>query len=439
MSIKARNAHFTNWAKVIEALADKGVTDESTARTFLANSENNPFYYMVCFIKDSKEIYTHGQFYLCSGSDYDDSELRDYIENQRYCEVTHSELANLKNNSKLTPGTHYRITDFVTTTKQNSTRSANHNFDIVVQALTTNILSEDVRAVKHAGDTYFANSDLEAWRLKYSLEGDASRFAWTKEAARNQSWQCAWGVLESKPNNEASSNYAIAQIEGQTKYLYRPDSPSTFLESKQFYRMVGKETIYVEDYQDIAFVTTESPFDVGGESLKLIAIHIPTTQILGTWPSSSDWGGEEEYNVGFGEDGSIFDMVTNGSTIEIAGQTYFSWKPYGEDYEMISSWIDENNPFVMNEGTKEYYNGNTNSLFYAFDTALSKAASYVREVSDGVHLYNCEGEETFDYITYKSFVSQEDGGKGVVYRLIDEFGNDCPYDFKNIQLQHEGN
>ena len=26
------------------------------------------------------------------------------------------------------------------------------------------------------------------------------------------------------------------------------------------------------------------------------------------------------------------------------------------------------------------------------------------------------------------------GGKGVIYRMIDEFGNDCPYDFKNIQF-----
>lgn len=25
-----------------------------------------------------------------------------------------------------------------------------------------------------------------------------------------------------------------------------------------------------------------------------------------------------------------------------------------------------------------------------------------------------------------------DGGKGVIYRMIDEWGNDCPYDFKNI-------
>ena len=29
------------------------------------------------------------------------------------------------------------------------------------------------------------------------------------------------------------------------------------------------------------------------------------------------------------------------------------------------------------------------------------------------------------------------GGKGVIYRMIDEFGNDCPYDFKNIQFYRQ--
>ena len=30
------------------------------------------------------------------------------------------------------------------------------------------------------------------------------------------------------------------------------------------------------------------------------------------------------------------------------------------------------------------------------------------------------------------------GGKGVIYRMIDEFGNDCPYDFKNIAFDSLG-
>ena len=31
-------------------------------------------------------------------------------------------------------------------------------------------------------------------------------------------------------------------------------------------------------------------------------------------------------------------------------------------------------------------------------------------------------------------VDAKDGGKGVIYRMIDEWGNDCPYDFKNISF-----
>ena len=33
-------------------------------------------------------------------------------------------------------------------------------------------------------------------------------------------------------------------------------------------------------------------------------------------------------------------------------------------------------------------------------------------------------------------VPSSDGGKGVIYRMIDEWNNDCPYDFKNIQFRH---
>ena len=32
--------------------------------------------------------------------------------------------------------------------------------------------------------------------------------------------------------------------------------------------------------------------------------------------------------------------------------------------------------------------------------------------------------------------ADETNGKGVIYRVIDEHGNDCPYDFKNIQFKH---
>lgn len=64
MSIRQRNAHFTDWAAVCRAL---NVATESEARTALESSDN-PFYYYVCYIKSTKEIYTHGQIYSCSGA-----------------------------------------------------------------------------------------------------------------------------------------------------------------------------------------------------------------------------------------------------------------------------------------------------------------------------------------------------------------------------------
>ena len=33
------------------------------------------------------------------------------------------------------------------------------------------------------------------------------------------------------------------------------------------------------------------------------------------------------------------------------------------------------------------------------------------------------------------FVWADDTGRGVIYRMIDEYNNDCPYDFKNIQFK----
>ena len=92
--------------------------------------------------------------------------------------VTYSQLATLINNSQLVPGLYYRIIDFVTTTSQPRTQSAGHAFDLIVQAISSNELSEDANACLHVGDTYFAGSDLKAWVLKYSFANDTNKYAW---------------------------------------------------------------------------------------------------------------------------------------------------------------------------------------------------------------------------------------------------------------------
>ena len=92
--------------------------------------------------------------------------------------IQYSNLVTLVTNSKLVPGQQYRITDYITTTTQSDTQSANHAFDIIVTADDVNKLNENARAIQHSGDTYFNGQNLNAWQLKYSLTNDTDHFAW---------------------------------------------------------------------------------------------------------------------------------------------------------------------------------------------------------------------------------------------------------------------
>ena len=157
-----------------------------------------------------------------------------------YKSTTYSDLRILKNEGKLIAGAFYRITDYECVTNRQNSRSANHQFDIIVQAIDERTLSENAHAIHHDGDTYFANSNLNAWRLKYAFDADIARFNWADsfDSTRPQSWETKWGVLESKDNTDASNNYTTAIVDGKTKYLYRPNTPTSYLDDKEFYRKV---------------------------------------------------------------------------------------------------------------------------------------------------------------------------------------------------------
>ena len=92
--------------------------------------------------------------------------------------LTYSELVSLRDNAQLMPGQQYRITDYVTTTSRENTQSAGHLFDIIVTADDESTLNEVARAIQHDGDTYFVDSDLNAWQIWYCLDNDTDRFVW---------------------------------------------------------------------------------------------------------------------------------------------------------------------------------------------------------------------------------------------------------------------
>lgn len=98
--------------------------------------------------------------------------------------ITYSALKDKRDNDELIPGKFYRITDYNFTTSKTGTSSANHQFDLIVLALTVNKLSEKAFAAIHNGDSYFADSKLNKWELKYSLDNDTNRFDWASSTGK---------------------------------------------------------------------------------------------------------------------------------------------------------------------------------------------------------------------------------------------------------------
>lgn len=96
--------------------------------------------------------------------------------------TTYSNLLTLMGSSNLTPGEQYRITDYVTTVRNDyhalpiesgdiqMVRSAGHQFDIIVTATSSSTISTEATAVAHNGDTYFSGQNMTAWQLRYVTE-----------------------------------------------------------------------------------------------------------------------------------------------------------------------------------------------------------------------------------------------------------------------------
>lgn len=91
--------------------------------------------------------------------------------------VTWAELVQMREESKLMPGTWYRIIDYVTTTTQENTASLGVPFDIIVLALSENEVSERAKAIWREGDDQLALFHLNTWDVWYCLYNDR-KYTW---------------------------------------------------------------------------------------------------------------------------------------------------------------------------------------------------------------------------------------------------------------------
>lgn len=141
---------------------------------------------------------------------------------QNLIRVTYASLVSLRDNGKLVAGSFYRITDYVTTTSQLNTRSANHGFDIVVVALAEGTLSEVAYACRRDGDDYFQGHDLESWKIWYCLDNDTSRFAWASSSGKGVIYR-----MIDENNNDCPYDFKNIQFKN-TDSLYAEEWTYTF-------------------------------------------------------------------------------------------------------------------------------------------------------------------------------------------------------------------
>ena len=140
--------------------------------------------------KNAVEVMQNGDVYVKGIGKYDGTnpsnskDIATYLPNM--VNITYTDLKTLRDSDQLVPGQQYRITDYTCTTTTVGTKSAGHQFDIIVTADSERVLNEEARAIQHdfPDDTvetvkkHFANNDLNAWKIWYCLDNDTDRFAW---------------------------------------------------------------------------------------------------------------------------------------------------------------------------------------------------------------------------------------------------------------------
>ena len=146
------------------------------------------------------------------------------------------------------------------------------------------------------------------------------------------------------------------------------------------------------------------------------------------------------------EHGKILDSLTKPTYI-----TYAELKKLvdGKGLNILSTYIlTDYHPILSNEYSETAQStdkskfalmliANTNSTFFheclAVDLAKDDQSNLsIANVRNLKILYDFNNDESkYDWI-------DKSGGKGVIYRMVDEYGNDCPYDFYNIKFNFDG-
>lgn len=317
-------------------------------------------------IKFIKNLSTKGKSYpithISAVIDDDGESVKSTIDSLKnkssMTKVTWQELKDKRNAGKLIPGTLYRITDYQCTTTQENTRSAGHQFDIVLLALSENKLAEEGWAMMHEN---IYNVKFSDGRKKCYIAKDTYYSEEDEDEVRN--------IVDLETGLGVRAHVDYLEIDEENKEANYP------------FNIV---CLSVEDLQYNYF-----------QNSKLEAWKV--WYCLDNDKSRFAWADD---SVDEGSPASIIDSAGNLSYIRNSArdeQNYFAW-----EYKGNNIYTETSTPSI----------GDTIYLYDhgMIDPSPGTVASYTPP-TQGTNLPN---------------------GRGVIYRLVDEFNNDIPCDFKNI-------
>ena len=362
-------------------------------------------------------------------------------------ETTWSQLKAKRDAGELTPGMKYRITDYNCTTTEEGTLSANHPFDIIIQAMDEKTLSEDARAALHDGTTYFCTID----QVVASAE-------WISDDPQLSDIEYLYEIQHRGTPSEYITDEVDWLAEDATEILLmgarnNPSVmvPAIYLESDDEYFIFDG---YYELYERVntvvnALYTINEENEVvyngfNGHNTDLF-VKIDTngngTPVLyktdskneELWEEGPDYADEYVY---------VGDFV-------LEGTTYNKWEKFEDDdptgYWILTNVIVVNGQFTITQAELDagivsqttranrwvaYTDGSFDTL-ECIVTNDVVSATFAEKITNRLNEWKLK--YCLDNDPDRFLWADTENGKGVIYLMIDEFNNEAPYDFKNIQ------
>ena len=290
-------------------------------------------------------------------------------------ETTYNELKTLRDNSQLIPGSFYRITDYECTTTQENTKSAGHQFDIVLLALSENKLAEEGQAIMH--DNIYDVTFTDGVTKKCYIYFEGTDY-YIIDIITMLGY---WGVITDN-DLEVNEQLKTAISDNSSSILTDENFPYNYFQNS---KLEAWKVWYCLDNDKTRFAWAKDYVNPADNQ-----------RMLMSKKANSDWGN------------AVYVRYPQGDC-----EKGIAWAYYDLDYDGTQNYqsvIDDGGTYVEPD-------------LLAFTNNENPKAGDIGELWQ----FSPSVQKRYDVeITDVSW------GTGVIYRLIDEWNNDCPYDFKNI-------